>query len=188
MNSFKLFCFLSAFLIINQACSDTETDANVNPFAEAEKTEMAYTTDQYNNTKGYWENGELITHFYCPDAKGTFPPIDLKSWDKTPAINGRLPTYEETTNGTAIHHYGEKENVFVKPYYLKLPKLARYIGPSSVSVNGPMKNELVVVIQIAQTPKDTIVGYRFLTGGVGGSTISDYHFLTDDEVKEAVNP
>jgi hypothetical protein len=43
-----------------------------------------------------------------------------------------------------------------------------------------------VVIQIAQSAKDTIVGYRFLTGGVGGSKISDYHFLNDDEVKKAV--
>lgn len=146
-----------------------------------------YMPEEYNHTKGYCENGDMICSFYCPDAVSEFPPIDIKFWDKVPAVNGRLPTYEETKNGTAIHHYGEKTTHLVKPYPMTLPKLARYIGPSSISTNTPKKNELVVVIQIVQTAKDTIVGYRFLTGGVGGSKISDYHFLNDEEVKKAID-
>ncbi len=27
------------------------------------------TPEQYANTKGYWENGQLITHFDCPDSR-----------------------------------------------------------------------------------------------------------------------
>ena len=36
------------------------------------------------------------------------------------------------------------------------------------------------------TAKDTIVGYRYLTGGVGGSTFHDFRFLTEEEVKKAM--
>lgn len=70
---------------------------------------------------------------------------------------------------------------------MQLPKLARYINPSLSSIDSPRKDELVVVVQIVQTPEDTIVGYRFLSGGVGGSVYRDFHFLTDEEVKEVVN-
>jgi hypothetical protein len=191
MKTFKFFSLLIISLVFNQSCADHQTTEevklyNFGAFDETEKSKPFYNVYQYNNTKGYWENGEIITNFYCPDAKSGFPPIDIKSWDKTPAVNGRFPTYEETMNGTAIHHYGEKENSLVKPYNMTLPRLARYIGSSSITINGPMKNELVVVIQIVQTAQDTIVGYRFLTGGVGGSAFRDYHFLTQKEVEKVV--
>jgi len=176
---------LAISLISIQSCDKKESNDTVS-FNNTEKPKPVYNAAQYNNTKGYWNNGAIITKFYCPDAKSMFPPIDLSSWDKTPAVNGRFPTYEETMNGTSIHHYGEKENAFVKPYYLKLPKLARYIGPTLISERSPEKDELLVVIQIVQTATDTIVGYRFLSGGVGGSLIRDYHFLSEAEVKEAV--
>ncbi|MCX6292254.1 MAG: hypothetical protein NT126_10890 [Bacteroidetes bacterium] len=148
---------------------------------KTEKSNASYTPNEYNNTKGYWENGKIITEFNCPDDK-SYPPVDLKSWDKIPVVNGRLPTYEETMNGTSIHHYGEKANPDVKPYSLTLPKLAYH--------RNPMTNmdELVVVIQIVQTAEDTIVGFRYLTGGCGGSLFHDYRFLTDEEVKKVVGP
>jgi hypothetical protein len=91
---------------------------------------LSYTQDAYDNTKGCCENGDIVTYFYCPDAVSTFPPIDMKDWDKVPAVNGRLRTYKETMNGTAIHHYGEKANNLIKPYPMTLPKLARYVGPA----------------------------------------------------------
>lgn len=175
MKIFKQFALLTISLMLIQSCSDKQV---------IEEKKSTYTIHQYNNTKGIMENGEIITKFYCPDAKSMFPPISIKSWDKTPVVNGRLPTYDETMNGTSIHHYGEKENPNLKPFYMTLPKLARYINPSSTSLDTPMKCEdLVVVIQIVQTLKDTIVGYRLLSGGVGGSSFRDFHFLTDDEVK-----
>ena len=180
MKLFKIYPLLIITLFFIHACGDKK-------IIEEKKTEAAYTAAQYNNTKGYDETGKIISKFYCPDAKNMFPPIDIKFWDKVPVVNGRLPTYEETMNGTSIHHYGEKESRIVKPYYLTLPKLARFLYPSSNSLNTPMKcDDLVVVIQIVQTPEDTIVGYRFLSGGVGGSNIRDFHFLTDEEVREVV--
>lgn len=169
-----------------QSCDDASTSAPDAATLFSKTDSIAYTQDAYDNTKGCYENGDIILYFYCPDAVSTFPPIDIKDWDKVPSVNGRLPTYKETMNGTAIHHYGEKANNIIKPYPMTLPKLARYAGPSYITTNSPKKDEIVVVIQIAQSAKDTIVGYRFLTGGVGGSKISDYHFLNDDEVKKAV--
>lgn len=61
---------------------------------------------------------------------------------------------------------------------MTLPKLAYYKNASTG------KDNLVVVIQIVQTAKDTVVGYRYLTGGVGGSVFHDFRFLTDEEVKK----
>jgi hypothetical protein len=91
-------------------------------------------------------------------------------------VNGRFPTFSEILQGISIHHYGEKENPDVKPYAMTLPKLAYCYS------DAKKKKELVVVIQIVQTAKDTIVGYRHLSGGVGGALIESFHFLTDEEV------
>lgn len=137
------------------------------------------TPEQYNNTKGYWPNGDLITHFDCPDSK-FFPPINLKYWDKIPVVNGRFPTYAETMEGISIHHYGEKKNKFIKPYPITLPKLAYFKNPSTGI------KQLVVVIQMVYTAKDTVVGYRYIKGGVGGSLFKDFYFLTNDEVKSEI--
>ena len=130
---------------------------------------------EYDNFKGYWENGDIITSWDCPDSK-YFPPISLKDWDKTPVVNGRFPTFDEILQGISIHHYGEKENPDVKPSGIILPKLAYCYSHTT------KKMELVVVIQMVQTAKDTIVGYRYLTGGVGGALIEAFHFLTEDEI------
>jgi hypothetical protein len=157
--------------------SDTETSA---PNYKA-PFDTSYTIEEYNNTKGYWENGEIITNWNCPDAVRDFPPIDMNSWSKIPAVNGRLPTYLETKNGTAIHHYGEVTTTKVRPYDMFLPKLAYHLDRSS------QRKELVVVIQIVQTPKDTIVGFRYLTGGCGGSLFRDFHFLSEEEVVRATS-
>lgn len=151
-----------------------------------------YDTTYSINTSGYMDNGDLWTKWDCPDSR-FFPPIDIKSWDKIRVVNGRLPTYKETINGTSILHYGKK-NLDVKPYPMTLPKLAYYFNPDKQSefhVNGgatlmTQKSELVVVVEIVQTAKDTIVGYRYLTGGCGGSLFHDFHFLTEEEVKKVV--
>ena len=81
--------------------------------------------------------------------KNLFPPIDIKAWDKTPCVNGRLATEKETSNGTALLYYDKKDEA--KAYNLSLPKLAyaKHLGAKP--------EELVVIIQIVQTPKDTMV-------------------------------
>jgi hypothetical protein len=175
----RLFIFPVISFLFTESCTEKQATATGSPFIVEEKGIEAISAAEYNNTKSYWENGQLITEFDCPDAR-IFPPINIKLWDKIPVVNGRLPTYAETKNGTSIHHYGEKQSRTVKPYNMTLPKLAYCYSPS----NG--KEELVVVIQIVQFVSDTVVGYRYLTGGCGGSEYHNYHFLTDDEVKKVV--
>ncbi len=105
-----------------------------------------------------------------------FPPINIQEWDKTPVVNGRLPTEAETKNGTSLLYY-PNPTPDVKVYNLPLPKLAYYIDSNT------KKEELVVVIQIVQTAQDTMVGYRPLSGGNGASVFRDFRFLSEDEVK-----
>ena len=120
--------------------------------------------------------------------KNLFPPIDIKTWNKTPCVNGRLATKKETENGTALLAYDKKDGV--KPYNMTLPKLA-YLTRTKKDKEQPFDSkprekieELVVVIQIVKKPKDTMVGYRPLTGSNGASIFRDFRFLTDDEVKK----
>ena len=117
----------------------------------------------------------------APKPKGSatdlFPAIDIKSWEKTPVVNGRLPTREETSNGTSLLYY-DHPTPDIKPYKMTLPKLAYY------NKQDAQKGELVVVIQVVQTAEDTMVGYRPLAGGNGASYFSEFRFLTDEEVKK----
>lgn len=188
---FKLLILLIFVLCFIQSCTKQPKEMSQSIAESYAKPigKPAASIYEYNKTKGYSENGQIITDFDCPDR--FFPPIDIKSWYKTRIVNGRFPTYEETMNGTSIYHYGEKENPEVKPYNMTLPKLA-YINRSTKYVFGSkiynrvMQNEVVVVIQIVQTAKDTIVGYRYLTGGCGGSKFYRLRFLTDEEVKKEI--
>ena len=182
--TFKL-CSLFAMVCFMEACDTDQTAKPVNAsgpqkFIIPVDSKISIPIDEYNNTKGYWENGQLITEFDCPDSKD-FPPVDIKLWDKVPVVNGRFPTYEETKNGISIHHYGEKANPNIKPYNMTLPKLAscyNYVTKSN--------DKLVIVIQIVQTSKDTVVGFRYLSGGCGGATFSHFYFLTDEEIRKVI--
>lgn len=168
-----LICFI-------QACNDkqglsmTLHTSLINPTGKSSASMY-----QYNITKGYQEDGTLITEFDCPDDT-SFHAINIKSWNKVPVVNGRLPTYEETTNGRSIYHYGEKRNSYVKPYPMILPRLAYRKDKPSIIDN------IVVVIQMVQTAQDTIVAYRYLSGGCGGSKLHNFYFLTDEEVKKVI--
>ncbi len=183
MKLLTLYLFLIICLFYLQSCDnavdfDTEHN-NISENATRETSNTVSTIDLnsaiYSDTKGM-NNGKIYTLFDCPDAK-YFPPMDIKTWDKTPVVNGRLPTYEETHNGMSIHHYGGEANKTVKVYNMSLPRLA------SIYSNRTKLNETVVVIQIVYTPKDTVVGYRYLTGGCGGSLFHNFHFLTVPEIQ-----
>lgn len=116
------------------------------------------------------------TGWYCPDNIQGFPPVDIKLWNKVPVVNGRLPTYEETEDGTSLIYYDTSRTPDAKPYGITLPKLA------TLACDCKGNGETIIVIQIVQTAKDTVVGYRFLTGGNGTSHFRDVHFLADNEI------
>ena len=115
--------------------------------------------------------------WHCPDNR-SFPPVSIQAWNKVPVVNGRLPTYQETQNGTSLIYYDKKKTPSAKAYDMILPKLASFYCANT------QKNETVIVIEIVQTTTDTIVGYRYITGGNGTCNFRDFHFLTDHEVKK----
>jgi hypothetical protein len=164
--------------LANETEKNTVTKPNSNSINTSE-TKQTYDLNHavYSDTKGMGAGGDIFTSFDCPDALD-FAPIDIKNWDKIPVVNGRLPSYEETHNGLSIHHYGGEANNAVKVYNMSLPRLA------SIYSDRTKRYETVVVIQIVQTAKDTVVGYRYLTGGCGGSLFKDFHFLTVPEIQK----
>ena len=112
--------------------------------------------------------------WHCPDAIKEFPPIEIGSWNKVPVVTGRLKLQDVL----GLIHYDQMINLHAKPYNMTLPKLAFFYCPYT------KRQETVVVVQIVQTEKDTVVGYRYLTGGVGTYNFRNFHFLTDDEIKK----
>lgn len=114
--------------------------------------------------------------WYCPDNLFGFPAVDIADWKSVPVVNGRMPTEEETRNGTSLILVDTEEYPNAKPLDMTLPKLARYYNESS------KREELVIVIQALNVSNDSIVGFRFLNGGNGSAWFDEVHFLTDDEI------
>ena len=112
-------------------------------------------------------------------SKDLWTAIELKSWYKTPAISGRLATETDVKNGLAVY-YIDSKGIDHTPYKIELPKLA-YLTDFDTK-----KEELVVVIQIEETPKDTVVGYRNLDGGNGACLLHEIKFLDNETIKKVV--
>ena len=198
MKPVKLFIFVllvTAFLVScgNSSGLNPKKFTGFDSYTSKYSKHSDYDTLATVNTDGYWENGEVISHFDCPDSK-FFPPIDINNWNKVEAVSGRLPTYKETLLGKSIHMYNGKKNPEVKVYPTTLPKLAYFYGGNNdgeYQVNehtGKLvkKPLLVVVIQMVRSANDTLIGFRYITGGCGGSVMHDFHLLTEDEIAKAI--
>lgn len=108
--------------------------------------------------------------------ENTWGKIDLENWEKTPSINNRIAIEKDVIDGNAVYHINGGDNH--KAYNIKLPKLAYFLNSET------NKKELVVVIQIEETSKGTIVGYRNLNGGNGLGLLKEFEFLNDKQIKE----
>lgn len=117
--------------------------------------------------------------WFCPDNFGGFPPVDIQELDAVPVVNDRLPTLEESRNGTSLMYFEEGQVPDARPVEMTLPKLARHYSHH----NGI--NEIVIVIQAVVIGKDTVVGFRYPSGGNGSSWYDEVTFLTDEEVAAA---
>lgn len=113
--------------------------------------------------------------WYCPDNFG-FEPVDVTDLSTVPVVQDRMPTQEETQNGTSLMYVSPEKFPNAKPLDIPLPALARVPLPY-----GDF-NELAIVIQAFVSGKDTIVGYRFPNGGNGSAWYQQVDFLTEDEV------
>ncbi|WP_417600510.1 hypothetical protein [Owenweeksia hongkongensis] len=116
--------------------------------------------------------------WYCPDNLRGFPPVNVVDLAKIPVVNGRMPTQEETRNGTSLMYFDPAEYPTAKPVDITLPKLAHYYSPQT------RQTELVIVIQAVIVDADTVVGFRYLNGGNGTSWYNEVDFLTETEVSE----
>ena len=123
---------------------------------------------------------QFNNNMHCPDNL-EFPAVNIKSWNTVPVVNGRLPNKEEALNGTSLIYFDKKKWPDAKPYAMTLPKLASFFNPNT------KRKDTVIVIQIVQTREDTVVGYRYLTGGNGSHNFRDFHFLTEKEINIATH-
>lgn len=114
--------------------------------------------------------------WYCPDNFGGFPPVDIQDLDQIPVVMDRLPTEEETRSGTSLMYIDPTEYPDARPLIMRLPRVAR-IHSRHTGIH-----ELIIVIQVAIVGDDTLVGYRFPSGGNGSAWLGEVTFLSEDEV------
>lgn len=119
--------------------------------------------------------------WYCPDNLNGFPAVDISNWDSVPVVNGRMPSKEETQNGTSLIFVDIEKYPNAKPLDMSMPKLAKYYS------NNSRREEIVIVIQAVNVDNDSIVGFRYLNGGNGSARLNEVQFLSGDEIGEIPN-
>ena len=112
--------------------------------------------------------------WYCPDNLNGFPPVDIKDWGNVPVINGRMPTREETQNGTSLIFVDDAKYPNAKPLNMTMPRLAHFYNQSS------NREEIIIVIQAIDVDNDSIVGFRYLNGGNGSARLKEVDFISDN--------
>lgn len=158
-----LFPALLISFILTTSCGQNEGTTHV------EKPTVEQPKHQEPHSYGGW---------FCPDNFGGFPPIDVQHLDQVPVVADRLPTKEETSNGTSLMYFDPTEYPDAKPLEMALPQVARIHSKH----NGI--NELIIVIQAAVIGVDTVVGYRFPSGGNGTAWYKEVSFLSDQEADD----
>jgi len=111
----------------------------------------------------------------CPDNFG-FVPVDVQELDRVPVVADRLPTEEETRNGSSLIFVDTAKYPNAQPLDIGLPRLGRIYSPYT------LKNEVVIVIQAVVIDQDTILGYRYAHGGNGSAWFGEVELLESDEV------
>ena len=134
--------------------------------------ENVHTARQEPHNYGGW---------YCPDNLNGFPAVDISNWGNVAVVNRRLPTKEETQNGTSLIFVESEKFPDAKPLDMKMPKLARFYNENS------KKEELIIVIQAVKIGNDSVVGFRYLNGGNGSARLNEVRFLSDAEI-ESLSP
>jgi len=137
--------------------------------------------EKASETKPVQKTSRIHTYggWYCPDNLSGFPPVDIANLSNVPVVNDRMPSQEETRNGSSLMYFDPAEYPTAKPLKIKLPKLAHYYS------NYTKQLELVIVIQAVVVDADTVVGFRYVDGGNGSSWHNQVDFLTDQEIAAA---
>ena len=159
-----LFGILILPLLMITSCEQQE---NFTLQEVATTTEAPYVKGKSLHPYGGW---------YCPDNLTGFPPVNVADLAQVPVVNGRMPTKEETRNGTSLMYFDPTEYPTAKPLKMTMPRLARYYSRNT------KQEELVIVIQAVYADEDTVVGFRYLNGGNGTSWLHEVDFLSSKEV------
>lgn len=138
----------------------------------AEEMETDKQTERPMHRYGGW---------YCPDNLGGFPPIDIREFRSIPVITDRLPTEEEARSGRSLMFFDTQKIPEAKPLEIGLPRVAK------VYSRHTEMDELVIIIQAAVAKTDSVVGFRYPSGGNGTAWLQDVTFLSDEEV-ESIAP
>jgi hypothetical protein len=161
---FKVFVLVSIASFVSCSENKTIVDKTV---AEATSQEIAVVKTEPHEYGGW----------YCPDNLNGFPPVDIANWKNVPVVNGRMPTKEETQNGTSLIFVDAVNYPNAKPLDMEMPKLASFYNKYS------KREDLVIVIQAVNVNNDSIVGFRYLNGGNGSARINEVRFLSENEIE-----
>lgn len=164
----KMFQLLNV-LILSSITACTQETPSIKNVEETKSISSSETSDVIPHNYGGW---------YCPDNLTGFPAVNIADWKEVAVVNGRMPTKEETQNGTSLIHVDVNKYPNAKPLDMRLPKLAKVYNQSTDRV------DLIIVIQAIHINNDSIVGYRFLNGGNGSARLNEVRFLTDDEINQ----
>ncbi len=133
------------------------------------------TEEAVTNDAGFSKPQEYIG-WHCPDNLSGFPPIDIQDYAKLKVVADRLPTLEETSNGTSLMYFNTAKIPDARPLKMTLPQVAR------IHSQHTGFNELIIVIQAAVAGTDTVLGFRYPSGGNGSARLGEATFLSDAEV------
>lgn len=165
-----IFVCLTAVLACNSEVKKTENEEPIVEEITVEKTDLSLLEiPEYKKPHefGGW---------YCPDNFG-FKPVDIQKLEEIKVISDRLPTEEETRNSTSLIYIDSEKFPDAKPLDIKLPQVAR------MYIHHKAMWELIIIIQAIVVENDTIVGFRFPSGGNGSARLNEVSLLTDSEVK-----
>lgn len=160
-----LLAFLTIALI---ACNNQEPTIELATASADEETTAEVQTQQTKEPHRYGG-------WYCPDNFG-FEPVDIQQLSTVPAIEDRLPTEEELRNNMSLIKVDTEMYPDARALDMDLPRLGK------TYVNSSGMEELIIVIQAIVVQEDTVVGYRFPSGGNGSGWLSDVTLFEQDEV------
>lgn len=173
MYKIKTAFLLPLLLVAIISCGQEEKAAeNQKATPNNSNFEQELITKAKNHSKSHPYGG-----WYCPDNFG-FKPVNIQELELVPAITNRLPTQEETRNGSSLIYVDSTKFPNAYPLKMELPKLAKIYS----KYKG--KSEMIIVIQAIVIDNDTIVGYRFPDGGNGSAWLGQISLLSAEAVAD----
>lgn len=146
-----------------------------NKVEQVQEEQIVETVETKETTEPAYKEPHKYGGWYCPDNFG-FPPMDIQELEKVPMVINRLPTKEETRNGSSLMFFDSTEYPNAKPMDMKLPRVARIYS------NRSGMHELIIIIQAVVVENDSVVGFRYANGGNGTAWLDEVQFLSDTEV------